>query len=43
MLQRENARGQKILNCNSMRDLVMEVVLSPEETTLTLDNPHKIV
>ena len=38
-----NARGQKILNCNSMRDLVMEVVLSPEETTLTLDNPHKIV
>lgn len=26
-----------------MRDLVMDVVLGPEETTLTLDNPHKIV
>ena len=40
-----NVRGQSVLNFNSMRDLVMDVVLDPEEeeTTLTLDNPHKIV
>ena len=43
-----NARGQKILNFNSMKNLVLDEILNEEEEqqqqprTLTLHNPHKI-
>ena len=41
-----NARGQKILNFNSMKNLVLDEILNKEEEeqprTLTLHNPHKI-
>lgn len=39
-----NERGQKILNFKSMKDLVLNKILQPEDDqcTLTLQNPHKI-
>ena len=42
-----NARGQKILNFSSMKNLVLDKILNEEEEdeqprTLTLHNPHKI-
>ena len=41
-----NARGQKILNFNSMKNLVLDEILNEEEEeeprTLTLHNTHKI-
>ena len=39
-----NERGQKILNFKSMKDLVLNEILQPEDDqcTLTLQNPHKI-
>ena len=41
-----NARGQKILNFNSIKNLVLDEILNEEEDeqprTLTLHNPHKI-
>ena len=41
-----NARGQKILNFNSIKNLVLDEILNEEEEeqprTLTLHNPHKI-
>ena len=41
-----NARGQKILNFNSVKNLVLDEILNEEEEeqrrTLTLHNPHKI-
>ena len=43
-----NARGQKILNFNSMKNLILDEILNEEEEeqqqprTLTLHNPHKI-
>ena len=39
-----NVRGQKILHFNSMKDLVLNEILQPEDEsrTLTLQNPHKI-
>lgn len=38
-------RGQKILHFSSMKDLVLNEILQPEDQprTLTLTNPHKIV
>ena len=39
-----NERGQKILHFGSMKDLVLNEILLPEDEprTLTLKNPHKI-
>ena len=39
-----NERGQKILNFKSMKDLVLNEILQPEDDqcTLTLQNAHKI-
>ena len=40
-----NVRGQNILNFNSMKELVLNEILEPEdenERILTLNNPHKI-
>ena len=40
-----NARGQKILNFNSVKNLVLDEILNEEDEqprTLTLRNPHKI-
>ena len=42
-----NARGQKILNFSSMKNLVLSEILNEEDEeddqhTLTLHNPHKI-
>ena len=41
-----NASGQKILNFNSIKNLVLDEILSEEEEeqprTLTLHDPHKI-
>ena len=39
-----NKWGQKILNFKSMKDLVLNEILQPEDDqcTLTLQNPHKI-
>ena len=40
-----NERGQKILHFTSIKDLVLNEILQPEDEsrTLTLNNPHKIV
>lgn len=40
-----NEHGQKILHFSSMKDLVLNVILQPEDQprTLTLNNPRKVV